>query len=104
MMDLGKDGGHTSHHGLELVIYIHGLELVIDIQSGYCLDYHVLSNFCLKCSLNPNPTEERQAKHKMSCNRNHAGSAGSKEQEVTKILWSRSEETHHFAIHYLFWG
>lgn len=47
--------GHTSHIGVATVI---------EVFSGYVLDYVVLSNFCLGCECGPKPESPEYAEWK----------------------------------------
>jgi hypothetical protein len=82
--------GYSSHHGLALVI---------DLFTGLCVDYGVLSNFCLDCLLKANKFgkdsmayQEWMIKHieDNKCCNDHNGAAGSMEQAIAVKLWGRS--------------
>lgn len=79
--------GHSSHIGVGSVI---------ELFSGYVLDYVVLSNFCLGCEVGPKPSsdgyEEWRANHK--CQKNTNSKAGQMEVEAALILFQRSLERH----------
>ena len=80
--------GHSSHNGIASVI---------DLITGLPVDYEVLSNFCMKCSLaesNKSDNEDWKAKHAISCSKNFDGSSNAMEVECAKRLWGRSVEKH----------
>ncbi|XP_075732280.1 uncharacterized protein LOC119186949 [Rhipicephalus microplus] len=82
-----KTRGHSSHIGVGTVI---------ELFSGYVLDYVVLSNFCLGCEVGPKPCsegyQEWKANHK--CQKNTNSKAGQMEVEAALILFQRSLERH----------
>lgn len=82
-----KTRGHSSHIGVGTVI---------ELFSGYVLDYVVLSNFCLGCEVGPKPSsegyQEWKANHK--CQKNTNSKAGQMEVEAALILFQRSLERH----------
>ena len=56
--------GHSSHNGIASVI---------DLITGLPVDFEVMSNFCMKCSLaesNKSDNEDWKAKHALSCSKN----------------------------------
>lgn len=69
---------------------------VIEIFSGYVLDFQVLSNFCLGCELGPKDDDpeysEWRVRHK--CQKNTSSKPGQMEVEAAKILFGRSLEKH----------
>ena len=81
--------GFSSHNGMASVI---------DLITGYPIDFEVLSNYCSKCNI----AEEKQyediwkASHIESCQKNFSGSAAAMEVECAKRLWARSIEKHQF--------
>ena len=81
--------GFSSHNGTASVI---------DLLTGYPIDFEVLSNYCSKCNI----AEERQyddvwkASHVENCQKNFSGSAAAMEVECAKRLWTRSVEKHQF--------
>lgn len=79
--------GHSSHIGVATVI---------ELFSGYVLDYVVLSNFCLGCELGPKPGTPDYAhwKSQHSCQKNTSSKAGQMEVEAALILFQRSLSLH----------
>lgn len=79
--------GHTSHIGVATVI---------ELFSGYVLDYVVLSNFCLGCECGPKPDSPGYAEWKAthSCQKNTSCKAGQMEVEAAKVLFQRSLSLH----------
>ena len=75
-----------------------GMASVIDLITGFPIDFEVLSNYCGKCSM----AEEKEyddawkTSHIASCHKNFSGSAGAMEVECAKHLWTRSVENHQF--------
>ncbi|XP_077493058.1 uncharacterized protein LOC144104115 [Amblyomma americanum] len=83
--------GHSSHLCVGAVI---------ELFSGYVLDYVVLSNFCLGCEVGPKPDSEGYAEWKAThqCQKNSDSKAGHMEVEAGLILFRRSLERH--GLHY----
>ncbi|XP_077554044.1 uncharacterized protein LOC144168921 [Haemaphysalis longicornis] len=79
--------GHKSHNGIGTVV---------SLDTGLCLDFEVLSNFCLACSRHkvlPDEEEEVwQAFHAPVCERNVDCSAHAMEAEAALQIWQRSQE------------
>ena len=79
--------GHSSHHGIGIVI---------DLSTGFVLDYKVLSNYCHGCMIGPKPKDKGyqawHSKHKPKCQKNYSGSANSMEVGAAKIMFSRSRQ------------
>ncbi|KAH9364684.1 hypothetical protein HPB48_022770 [Haemaphysalis longicornis] len=74
--------GHSSYRGLGTVV---------ELFTGYVLDYVVLSNFCLGCDNGPKPGSEDYDKWKCNrCQKNPSSKAGQMEVETGKILFGRS--------------
>jgi putative NIF3 family GTP cyclohydrolase 1 type 2 len=88
---------HTRGHSSKT-----GVACVIDLLTGVCIDWHVMSKFCQKC-------EKEGAKmkavgqmaynqwwndHQEDCSKNFEGSSGMMEVDGALELWKRSEETH----------
>ncbi|KAH9369087.1 hypothetical protein HPB48_016730 [Haemaphysalis longicornis] len=75
---------HTRRHSSRI-----GVAAVIELFSGYVLDYVVLSNFCLGCECGPDPNSdvyvEWKAQHK--CKKNTTSNAGRMEVEAALILF-----------------
>lgn len=79
--------GHSSHIGVGAVV---------ELFTGYVLDYVVLSNFCLGCKNGPKPDSEGYSKWKEShqCHINTESKAGQMEVEAGLILFERSLQKH----------
>lgn len=75
--------GHSSHVGVGTVV---------ELFTGYVLDYVVLSNFCLGCENGPKPGSEDYDEWKSShqCQKNTSSKAGQMEVEAGKMLFERS--------------
>ncbi|KAH7954497.1 hypothetical protein HPB49_019203 [Dermacentor silvarum] len=79
--------GHTSHIGVGAVI---------ELFTGLCLDYVVLSNFCAGCETGPNENDPSFGNWKKNhqCPKNTEKKSGEMEVEATLILFKRSLERH----------
>ncbi|GBL81937.1 hypothetical protein AVEN_50525-1 [Araneus ventricosus] len=82
--------GHTSQIGIGCVI---------DMLTGYVIDYQVMSKYCKECELAKGELNKISAEYEIwyegnkdSCNVNHCGSSGSMEVQAAFKLWSRSEK------------
>lgn len=77
--------GHSSHIGVGAVI---------ELFTGYVLDYVVLSNFCLGCDVGLKPGSEgyEQWKDAHRCQKNTSCKSGQMEVEEGLILFERSLE------------
>ena len=78
--------GYSSHYGIGIVI---------EMQTGLVLDYHVMSNYCQGCLKAPKEAREYQIwerKHAGVCQKNYDGSAPSMEVEAAKVIFARSLE------------
>lgn len=80
--------GHTS---------LIGIGCVIDILTGYVIDFEVMSKVCRHCSQAKREFGESSAEysiwysgHESVCEINHTGSSGSMEMEAAMVLWKRS--------------
>ena len=91
-VDVSFDGtwqrrGHVSHYGVGVII---------EVLTGYVIDYHVLSTYCHKCKLKENEglTEEDwnlwMDQHEGECQQNHHGSAKAMEKEAALEMWQNS--------------
>lgn len=76
-----------------------GVGCVIDLLTGYVVDYEVLSKRCTECEQAKASLKENSAEfdvwfqgHKQICSVNHRGSSGGMEVEAAVKLWKRSEE------------
>ncbi|XP_077517442.1 uncharacterized protein LOC144128181 [Amblyomma americanum] len=76
--------GHKSHNGIGTVV---------SLDTGLCLDFEVLSNFCLACSRHKAlPNEDIwQAFHGPVCERNVDCSSHAMEAEAAVRIWRRSQ-------------
>ncbi|CAN8021772.1 unnamed protein product, partial [Ixodes persulcatus] len=78
--------GHKSHNGIGTVV---------SLDTELCLDFEVLSNFCVACSRHkalPDEEEEIwQAFHGPVCERNVDCSAHAMEAEAAVRIWQRSQ-------------
>ena len=80
--------GHTS---------LYGIGCVIDLLTGYVLDYEVLSKFCQACTTAKKELGESSPEffywkegHAMDCQQNYEGSSGGMEVVAAERLWKRS--------------
>ncbi|GFX59663.1 uncharacterized protein TNCV_3754281 [Trichonephila clavipes] len=80
--------GHTS---------LIGVGFVIDMLTGYVVDFEVMSKVCRHCSVAKNKLGQSSAEfsiwyegHKSECDINHLGSSTSMEMEAALTLWKRS--------------
>lgn len=82
--------GHTSQIGVGSVI---------DLLTGYVVDFEVLSKRCTQCEQSKASLGENSPEfdvwfhgHKKVCSINHSGSSGAMEVEAALKIWKRSEE------------
>ncbi|GFT25530.1 uncharacterized protein TNCV_3174051 [Trichonephila clavipes] len=82
--------GHTS---------LIDIACVIDILTGYVIDFEVMCKVCRNCSVAKRELGESSAEydiwfegHRKDCDVNHYGSSTSMEMEAALILWERSQE------------
>lgn len=80
--------GHTS---------LLGVSCVIDVLTGYVIDFEVMSKVCRVCNNTKKELGEQTAEfeiwhkgHKSACELNHTGSSASMEMEAALTLWKRS--------------
>ncbi|XP_077554104.1 uncharacterized protein LOC144168976 [Haemaphysalis longicornis] len=76
--------GHKSHNGVGTVV---------SLDTGLCLDYEVLSNFCLACSVHKDMGEDEetwQAFHGPVCEKNCDCSSHAMEAEAAVHIWQRT--------------
>ncbi|KAJ4447837.1 hypothetical protein ANN_09845 [Periplaneta americana] len=76
---------------------MYGVGSVIDLLTGFVLDYTVMSKHCYRCMIAKRRmpiTDFRvwYAVHAPECDINHEGSSGAMEAEAALILWKRSEQ------------
>lgn len=81
--------GHTSNYGVGCVV---------DVFTGYVIDFEVMSKFCHKCSIyskklgaKSKAFKEWHDRHIPDCEYNYTGSSPAMEMEAAKILWERSK-------------
>ena len=79
-----------------------GVGAVIDAYTGFVVDFHVCSNYCVICNRleekrNKNKIsdvvfQEKMNNHRNNCNRNFDGeaSSGAMEAEEARVMWGRS--------------
>ncbi|KAJ4442731.1 hypothetical protein ANN_04322 [Periplaneta americana] len=77
---------------------MYGVGCVIDILTGYVIDYQVMSKSCRKCVharqryKNPQDFKIWYDIHKQECDINHTGSSGAMEMEAAIKMWNRSQD------------
>ncbi|GFW54022.1 uncharacterized protein TNCV_3828301 [Trichonephila clavipes] len=83
--------GHTSNIGI-------GVGCVIDLLTGFVIDYEVMSKRCGECEQTKFALEEDSAEcliwyegHQDICSATHVGSSGALEANAAVKLWERSE-------------
>lgn len=76
----------------------HGFGSVIDILTGFVLDFEIVSKFCQACAFAANELGEDSPEfffwlqgHAKHCPINHTGSSGAMETSAAEIIWRRSE-------------
>ncbi|KAJ4445343.1 hypothetical protein ANN_07148 [Periplaneta americana] len=81
--------GHTSNYGVGCVV---------DVFTGYVIDFEVMSKSCHKCSIyskklgaKSKAFKEWHDRHIPDCEYNYTGSSPAMEMEAAKILWERSK-------------
>lgn len=79
-VDVSFDGswmtrGHKSHIGIGFAV---------EVNTGFVLDFDVLSNYCAVCSSKPNKAHD--------CKKNFDGKAGAMEGEIAVRIWSRTTD------------
>ncbi|GBN77789.1 hypothetical protein AVEN_59582-1 [Araneus ventricosus] len=74
-----------------------GVGIVVDIITGYVVDFEIMSKVCRFCSNAANELGKESAEfniwyegHRNECGINHTGSSGSMELTAAEILWKRS--------------
>ncbi|GFX36388.1 uncharacterized protein TNCV_4933011 [Trichonephila clavipes] len=82
--------GHTS---------LIGIACIIDILTGYVIDFEVMYKVWRNCSVAKRELGESSAEydiwlegHRKDCDINHSGSSTSMEMEAALIIWERSQE------------
>ena len=77
--------GHTSHNGVATAI---------DVCTGYCVDFELLSNFCITCVKGPKEGddnyEEFMENHRPHCHKNTEAKSGAMEAEGALKIWDRT--------------
>ncbi|CAF4884596.1 unnamed protein product [Rotaria sp. Silwood1] len=81
-----KRRGHISNYGIVFLI---------DVQSGYCIDYEVMSLYCEVCQMKKPKLRNEQfdkwyKKHQKFCYKNYDGTSKSMEKEGAVRLFQRS--------------
>ena len=81
-----KRRGHVSNYGIVFVI---------DVRSGLCIDFEVMSLFCAACTRKRSLSSETEfrkwyKKHEPFCNKNYDGTSKSMEKEGVIKLYKRS--------------
>ncbi|KAJ4447262.1 hypothetical protein ANN_09266, partial [Periplaneta americana] len=76
---------------------MYGVGSVIDLLTGFVLDYTVMSKHCYRCMIAKRRMPITDfgvwyAVHAPECDINHEGSSGDMEAEAALILWKRSEQ------------
>ena len=75
----------------------YGVGVVIDVLTGYVLDFEVLSKYCHVCAVNADKVEQMtdaekdawEQRHAPDCCRNYEGSSKAMEREAALRLWNR---------------
>ena len=84
---------HTSHAGVACII---------DLITGFGIDYHVMSNFCHKCATTGETMKESGPdahsmwynEHREHCQKNFEGNPDMMKVEGIMVLWGCSVEKH----------
>lgn len=75
-----------------------GVSCVIDLLTGYALDYQVMSKVCRHCEIAKKDLGDSAEfsvwyeGHKKECSINHVGSSNAMELAAAEIIWKRSEK------------
>lgn len=82
--------GHTSNYGVGCII---------DVETGYVVDYQVISKYCQTCEISKNCLGENSPEyyfwkqdHKQFCDAGYTGSSVAMEMTAALSLWQRSEQ------------
>ncbi|KYN50476.1 hypothetical protein ALC57_00113 [Trachymyrmex cornetzi] len=77
----------------------HGIGCVIDVETGFVIDFDIMTKFCQLCVIaasklgeNTADYETWQQRHVDFCQQNHSGSSAAMETSVAEIIWKRSED------------
>ncbi|XP_076444349.1 uncharacterized protein LOC143282549 [Babylonia areolata] len=76
----------------------YGVGAVIEVITGFVIDWHVLSTYCHMCKLKENENlseaqwNEWMDEHEAECQRNHHASAKAMERDAALFLWNNSVE------------
>ena len=77
--------GHTSHNGVATAI---------DVCTGYCVDFELLSNFCITCVKGPKEGDENYEEfmenHQPHCHKTTEAKSGAMEAEDALKIWDRT--------------
>lgn len=75
-----------------------GVGCVIDVRTGYVIDFEIMSKYCHECVLTKIDLGEDSLEfdiwmegHKSKCQKNHSGSSGAMEMAAAVEIWRRSE-------------
>ena len=78
----------------------YGLACVIDVNTGYVLDFYVMSKHCQTCIITKNELGEDSpdfalwySGHQSQCLANHIESSGAMEKSAAEVMWGRSEKS-----------
>lgn len=76
----------------------YGVAAVVDLLTGFVIDYEVLSKYCQACEINKHKMGSTSAEfttwhkaHKPNCQKNYEGSSPGMEVAAADRLWRRSE-------------
>ncbi|GBL77122.1 hypothetical protein AVEN_69261-1 [Araneus ventricosus] len=71
-----------------------GVGVVVDILTGYVVDFEIMCKVCRFCSNAANQLGKESAEfniwyegHRNECDINHTGSSGSMELKASEVLW-----------------
>ncbi|CAF1085671.1 unnamed protein product [Adineta steineri] len=81
-----KRRGHVSNYGIVFLIHV---------ETGYCIDYEVLSLRCEACDINKGRLTNKQFEswfqsHKLNCSKNYVGTSKGMEAEGASRIFQRS--------------
>ena len=86
---LWQKRGHSSHNDVASVI---------DLLTGFALDFEVLSNYCSKCKIAEGMPDDSdwKEKHRANCPKNFDGTSNAMEAECAERLWKRSVDKNNY--------
>lgn len=67
----------------------YGVVLVIHLDTGFVIDYELLSKYCKFCEQHKDDRSNWYQGHEEQCNKNFEGSSPAMEMAGWKILWER---------------